>query len=288
MIKADLCRREVNKRVGRIVRMFKWGVENEFVPAMIHHALSQVRGLARGRSPARESEPVRPVFDAHVDAVKPFVGRQVWAMIRVQRLTGMRPGEVCIMRASDIDQSGANWIYRPGSHKTEHHGHERKVFLDPKVQDVLKPWLRPDRPDAFLFSPQDELAERSATRRASRKTRVQPSHRRANGSEQRRPRSCQSPCRCRRSGRRSCRRFPPGLDAHARQNRRNSLPVAARRGKLADISVLLGDANQPAACLSPKKGSAINRRSRYSSVRHSLIPCRFERPARRPGRDCWP
>ena len=175
MIKSDLCRGEINKRIGRIVRMFKWGVENEFVPPMTHHALSQVRGLARGRSSARESEPVRPVSDAHVDAVKPFVGRQVWAMIQIQRVTGMRPGEVCIMRTGDIDQTEATWIYRPGSRKTEHHGHERKVFLGPRVQELLRPWLRADQPDAFLFSPREELAERSAARRADRKTKVQPS-----------------------------------------------------------------------------------------------------------------
>ncbi len=63
MVKARLCRNEINKRIGRVVRMFKWGVENEFVAPMTHHALSQVRGLSRGRSSARESQPVKPVSD---------------------------------------------------------------------------------------------------------------------------------------------------------------------------------------------------------------------------------
>ena len=52
MIKAGLCRNEINQRIGRIVRMFirmfKWGVESEFVAPMTHHALSQVRGLRTG------------------------------------------------------------------------------------------------------------------------------------------------------------------------------------------------------------------------------------------------
>ena len=37
---------------------------------------------------------IRPVVDADVEAVRPFVSRQVWAMIELQRLTGMRSGEV--------------------------------------------------------------------------------------------------------------------------------------------------------------------------------------------------
>lgn len=174
MIKADLCRNEINKRVGRIVRMFKWGVENEHVEAMTHHALSQVRGLSRGRTPARESTPIKPVSDVHVDAIKLFVPRQVWSMVQLQRITGMRPGEVCMIRTGDIDRSGSVWVYRPGSHKTEHHGHERKVYLGPNAQDVLKRWLRDD-PSAYLFSPKEELEERSSERRASRKSKVQPS-----------------------------------------------------------------------------------------------------------------
>lgn len=174
LIKADLCRNEINKRVGRIVRMFKWGVENEYVDPMTHHALSQVRGLSRGRSAARESKPVKPVPDAHVDPLKAHVPRQVWAMIELQRTTGMRPGEVCIIRTGDIDRSGAVWVYRPETHKTEHHGHERKIYLGPKAQEILREWLC-DEPAAFLFSPKEELEERSRERRAGRKTKVQPS-----------------------------------------------------------------------------------------------------------------
>ena len=177
MLKASLCRPEINKRIGRIVRMFKWGVSNEFVPAMVHHALSQVIGLRRGRTTAREPEPIKPVKDSDVDAVKPCVSRQVRAMIEVQSLTGMRPGEVCQMRWCDVDRSKDPWIYRPLSHKTEHHGHVRQVFIGPKAQRILTAWLHRS-PNDFIFSPQEELAERSEARRKSRKSKVQPSQQR--------------------------------------------------------------------------------------------------------------
>jgi integrase len=174
MIAAELCRKEVNKRVQRIVRMFRWGVENEFVPPMVHHALKQVTGLRFGRSNARETAPIGPVDEASVAAIKPYVSRQIWAMIRLQQLTGMRPGEVCQLRGCDIDRSALPWTYRPSSHKTQHHGHTRKVYLGPEARLLLTEWGF-EQMTGFLFSPQDELTERSAARRKARKTSIQPS-----------------------------------------------------------------------------------------------------------------
>jgi integrase len=176
LIEAGLCRNEVNKRTGRIVRAFKWAVENELVPPSVHHGLRAVSGLRRGRSAVRESEPVRPVPDSFVEAVRPHVSRQVWAMIELQRLTGMRPGEVCIMRSCDIDMTGRVWVYTPETHKTEHHGKERRIPLGPRAQNLLHPWLRPEL-TAYLFSPREATAERKVAMRQTRKTPVQPSQR---------------------------------------------------------------------------------------------------------------
>jgi integrase len=139
MIKSGLCRNEINKRVGKIVRVFRWATENEHLPASVHQALSAVSGLKKGRTEVRESEPVKPVPQALVEAVRPHVSRQVWAMIELQLLTGMRPGEVCQMRSGDLDTSGKVWVYVPRSHKTEHHDRDRPIPLGPRAQEVLRP-----------------------------------------------------------------------------------------------------------------------------------------------------
>ena len=124
-IERGLCRNVVNAYVNRIKRIFKWAVANELVPPSVYQALGTVAGLRRGRSEARETRPVRPVPDAIIEAVRGFVSGVVWAMIRLQCLTGMRSGEVAMMRACDIDMSGKPWIYSPASHKLEHHGTDR-------------------------------------------------------------------------------------------------------------------------------------------------------------------
>ena len=73
-------------------------------------------------------------------------------MVRFQRLTGCRPGEVCQLRPMDLDRSGEVWQYRPASHKTEHHGRERIIFIGPKAQAVILPYLLRDAA-AHCFSP---------------------------------------------------------------------------------------------------------------------------------------
>jgi integrase len=176
MIESGLCRNECNKRTAHVVRCFKWGVENELVPPSVHHGLKAVSGLRRGRTEARESTPVKPVPEAFVDALRPHVAPQIWAMIKLQRLTGMRPGEVVIMRAGDLDTSGNVWVYTPGRHKTEHHGRERPVYLGPRAQAVLRPWLRTSLAE-YLFSPAEVLEASYARRRKERKTPHTPSSR---------------------------------------------------------------------------------------------------------------
>ena len=175
-VEAGLCRRDVNRMTELVVRFFRWGVENELVPASVHHGLKAVAGLRRGRTDVRETEPVKPVPEAGVDAVEPYVARQVWVMIRLQCLTGMRPGEVTAMRTCDLDTSGLVWVYIPESHKTEHHGRTRSVPLGPKAQEVLRPWLGGDLAGP-LFQPREVAKERRAQYRGNRKSKVQPSQR---------------------------------------------------------------------------------------------------------------
>ncbi len=174
MIDSGLCRNEVNKRVRHLVRAFKWAVSEEMVPPAVHQALQTVPGLRRGRTDVRESLPVRPVPDIHVEAIQPFVSRQVWAMIELQRLTGMRPGEVVQMRTCDLETIGKVWTYIPPEHKTEHHGRERRICLGPRAQSILHPWLRTNLM-AHLFSPSEAMEEHHAALRQLRKTPMTPS-----------------------------------------------------------------------------------------------------------------
>lgn len=84
MIELGWCWNTVNRQVSRIKTMFRWAVEQELIPGSVHHALLAVKHLKFGRSEARESQPVRPVAEAVVNAIKPHVSREVWAMVQLQ------------------------------------------------------------------------------------------------------------------------------------------------------------------------------------------------------------
>lgn len=175
MIRMGWCRNHINRQTARVRQMFKWAVAQELAPPAVYHGLVAVAGLREGKCDARESKPVRPVPDAWVELTLPHLARQVQAMIRLQLLTGMRPGEVVIMRGCDLDTGGNVWVYRPLRHKTEHHGVVREVRLGPKAQEIIRPFLKPDL-QAYLFSPAEAESERQAARRAARKTKVWRSH----------------------------------------------------------------------------------------------------------------
>jgi integrase len=177
-------RSTINSTCGCIKRMFKWATSHELIPASVHQALATVPGLKKGRTAAREPAPIRVVSDEVVERTLPHLPPVVSAMVRFQRLTGARPGEVCQLRPIDLDRTGTVWQYRPASHKTEHHDRARIIFVGPKAQAILLPYLYmpaderpyPLRPaDACCFSPAESEAARHVELRARRKTRVQPS-----------------------------------------------------------------------------------------------------------------
>jgi integrase len=169
MIAADLAATSINQHVGRIRRMFRWGVAEQLVRPDVYQALIALPGLRKGRGEARETKPILPVGDATVEATLPQLPDVVADMVRFQRYTGCRPAEVCILRPCDVDRSSEVWRYVPESHKCEHHGRERVIFIGPKAQVVLLRYLARD-PQATCFRPTDSEAKRRAEQRAHRKT----------------------------------------------------------------------------------------------------------------------
>ncbi|MBS3735538.1 MAG: site-specific integrase, partial [Phycisphaerae bacterium] len=87
-----------------------------------------------------------------IEAIKPHVSGQVWAMVQLQLYTAARAGEICRMRPCDVDRDGKVWLYQPSDHKTAYRGHERSIYIGPRAQRVLAPFLLRD-PRSYCFSP---------------------------------------------------------------------------------------------------------------------------------------
>jgi integrase len=91
------------------------------------------------------------------------------------------------MRGCDMDTTGPVWSYRPARHKNRNRGLDRVIFLGPKAQAVVRPFLKADA-QAYLFAPADAVAARDTRRAAARKTRKTPSELRRAAARKARPR----------------------------------------------------------------------------------------------------
>jgi len=174
MIDAGLGRKSINRHVGRIRQAFAWAAENELIDPTHPQRLACVSGLRPGQG-GRELPPREPVAWEEVALIEPYAPPAIWAMVQLQWFTGMRSGEVCLMKTGLIEMGGDVWLYRPETHKTEHHGRPRIVAIGPRAQAVLAPWLRPNL-EEYLFQPCESESARNAARRESRRYPRWPSH----------------------------------------------------------------------------------------------------------------
>jgi hypothetical protein len=145
----------INQRVRTIRRAWKWLASKRLVSIESWQCLCALEPLRRGRCAARVTEPVRPVADSVVERTCDALPPSIAAMVRLQRITGMRPGEVCAMEWREIDRSGEVWVYEPRHHKTAHHGHRRASWRGRGGEDGIGHFGRAvpaPRPAAWVIS----------------------------------------------------------------------------------------------------------------------------------------
>ncbi len=155
-VEAGLARKTITEYMNVVRQTFQFGVTKGNVPPAVWQGLLAVRHLRKGRTVAKESKPVPPVSPFVVIRTARELGRVTASMVRLQYVTGMRPGEVCLMRLCDIDRSGDVWKYTPQQHKTEHHDRPRSILLGRKAQRILQPFLNRSE-ESFIFSPNETL-----------------------------------------------------------------------------------------------------------------------------------
>ena len=174
LIGADLSRNTINEQVACIRRVFRRAVAKQLLPPAVLQALEALPGLRKGRTTAKEPEPVRPVAPEVVETTLPFLQPVVQDMVSFERLTGCRPSEACSLRPCDVDTTTDIWLYRPQSHKCEHHDIVRVICIGPKAQCILRPYLLRDKA-TYCFVPADSERKRNAQRREDRESPMTPS-----------------------------------------------------------------------------------------------------------------
>lgn len=164
-----LTRNTVNKYTGTVRRMFRWAASQELIDVTVYQALATLDNVRKRRTTARETAPIMPVNDRHLEKVLAIAPRVMRDMIQVQLLTGARPGEVCALRRGDIDVSGDVWLAVLQEHKGawRESAQPRTIAIGPQAQVIIKNYLlRPA--DAYVFDPREAVAERPAKKHRRR------------------------------------------------------------------------------------------------------------------------
>ena len=185
-------RTTVNHYMRHIIRAFRYAAENEKLKADVYLALKAVEPLRKNRTKASESKRIKAVANELVEATLPHLPPIVAAMVRLQRCSAMRPGEVVLVRPCDIDRSGDVWIYTPATHKTEHHGRPRVIPLGKEAQAVLAPYLLRSA-DTYCFSPQETMEQINRAKHLARTTPLSCGNR--PGTNRKRNPKCKPNCR---------------------------------------------------------------------------------------------
>ena len=171
------CRNIVNRYTKNIISIFAWGVENELVQETTWRALKVVKSLRKGEQGTFDNPPRQEISDEVVKRTLPFMPPTLRAMVKVQRLTGMRPSEVFNMKVGEIvkDADPELWHYVRKTHKTERFIGKKIIPLGMPEQELIAPYLEGKAPESAVFSPRTAMAERNAEKRANRKTKISPS-----------------------------------------------------------------------------------------------------------------
>lgn len=77
---------------------------------------------------------------------------------------GCRSDEICAIKPSVVERSESVWEIHLGKQKTAHSGKQRTIYVGPKGQAILNPYLDRD-PDMFCFRPRDSIRRRRTEHR---------------------------------------------------------------------------------------------------------------------------
>jgi integrase len=177
----------LNRHTRRIISIFKWGVWKELCKESTWQKLTVIPPYKKGEPGTFEGRKRKPVSDdVLIRTIKYAVPTEA-AMIKVHRLTGARPGEICNLTVGALYLKEGKILLT--EHKTKAHVGERTVDLRPEAREIIAPYLAGKKPEDAVFSPRQVMTERYAAKRAGRKTNLTPSQEERNRQKSEKPKS---------------------------------------------------------------------------------------------------
>jgi len=163
LVAKDYVRTTVNKYLGYAKRMFAWALDERLISAQLKAECTAISSIKPHRGSVREGKPVCAIDDATVEKTCREMPPSLADMVRVHRLCGARPDEMCGMAWELIEKRKRIWVYRPGNHKNKWRNKPRAIVLGPRAQAILAKYadvggVKVPGP-CYIFSPQLALVE---------------------------------------------------------------------------------------------------------------------------------
>ena len=151
----DLTTTTLKRYFSDVRGMVLYGVSRGYMPVDCKTAIDSLPNITVDEYPTLKEPTVRDAANLDdVRATLPHLNRMHRIMVCTIMATGMRPGEMCNLRWSEIDRSEDLWKYVPSSHKTKKKGKARILYFRPELQSMLSEWQksRPLPQNDFLFT----------------------------------------------------------------------------------------------------------------------------------------
>ena len=161
-------RTRVNQICTDLITWMSWAYAKKHISHRIDLELRSVKRLRAGDYGVKEKSDKRPVMWSEAEQLLPFLAPNVRAMVTAQFWGGMRPGEVVIMRPTDLmvvaaehlEEHGIREVmyYLPSSHKNSWRENEYSAKLTKiipwRVQRLIMPLIEDcGSSEEFIFKP---------------------------------------------------------------------------------------------------------------------------------------
>ena len=152
MVTEDASRSYINETTAQIKTWFRWCVSECLLDPSVLKSVEAVRGLAPGRTTARESEPRLPARWEDVQPVFQHLPPVPRDMLWMQWHTGARSGSICKAKPEQFDNTGEMMVWHP-RHKTEYRGVDLVLPIGPRCLAHIRAYLCDREPDQIMFEP---------------------------------------------------------------------------------------------------------------------------------------
>jgi integrase len=147
-----LTRSGVKQRLCYLRHFFRWAVSKEYATGDILDIIRAHKIPETNLMTLSAGTTKRSVSDDEFRETLARVSPPYDTILRLLRLTGARPSEICGMRPVDIEQLADDaWIYRPESHKTKRLGKHRVIVFEAKCIELLRGHLVGKNPEELIF-----------------------------------------------------------------------------------------------------------------------------------------